>query len=195
MKIYIPSHLRNLVVVDQMCKMIEGYQKEYKESIDPYYYYYSSPSLDYDPVKKFLGICLSDTKDDNIQESERLNKIKNIVNYLTKLFYSVKGCRDKIIEFLGNYSGIEILNVEYSTEDYSMSIYIESIPNPKRNSEEFFKDLFEKFLRSLLMIGNFSLKINKLDLEITGDVNYLVNSDVQIYNEVTYVCKDSEIII
>ena len=84
MNIYIPSHIRrNLRIVDQMCKMIENFYQSNENGInsDPYYYYYTS--INYDPVKKFIGICLSNNLLNNSSDWD------NIFNYLTKLFYSI----------------------------------------------------------------------------------------------------------
>ncbi len=196
MKIYIPSHLRKLNVVDQMCRMIEEYGKSFKEYVDPYYYYYYS--LDSDPVKKFLGICLSGNT--TADEKEQLD---NIVNYLTGVFYSIKGCSEKIFEYLNSYVGLKIINAEYITAAGStvnsqldtVIVDLKNIPNPELNSEEFFKDLFEKFLKSLLIVNVFNLNIESLDLTVSGKVNYEVKTNLEVYNKVTYEITDSELII
>lgn len=186
MKIYIPSHLRSLRLVDQMCKMIEKYQESYKSTVDPYYYYYTS--LDYDPVKKFLGICLANS-------NKPIDEVEIIINYLTNLFYCVVGGKDKIFEYLKNYVGIKIINVDYSIEDYSLSIKMGELPNSELNSEEFFKSSFEEFIKRLLIVSTVSVKIDSDTLKIEESVSYEIRSEASIYNKVTYTYSDEEIII
>ena len=60
MKIYIPKHLRNIEIIDQLYRMIEDYEEQYSSvvstqqgSFDDYYIYSGS-----DPVKNFLRLCI-----------------------------------------------------------------------------------------------------------------------------------------
>ena len=191
MKIYIPSHLRKINVVDQMCRMIEEYGNYYTEYVDPYYYYYYS--LDFDPVKRFLGICLSG----KITDKDQLG---NIVNYLTAVFYSIKGCSSKIFEYLSSFVGLDIIDAEYISTGGSITnqqldtiiINLKNIPNPEKNSEEFFKNLFEEFFKSLLIINVFNLNVESLDLTVSGQVEYCIKTNLEVYNKITYEVTDSD---
>lgn len=179
MKIYIPSHLRHLKIVNQMCKMIEKYQETgyYEEYIDPYEYYYSSVSND--PVKKFIGICLSN-RFTTIEVSE------NIVNYLTKLFYSIKGCGDKIIDYLKTHIGLDISSYEIKTEESSINLYLElaSIPEVLDNNEELFMKLFDDFLKSLMLLDSTNIVIKTLELTISDSISVTVQSGIKVFNAI-----------
>ena len=191
MKIYIPNHLRKINVVDQMCRMIEEYGNYYTEYVDPYYYYYYS--LDFDPVKRFLGICLSGS----ITNKDQLD---NVVNYLTAVFYSIKGCSNKIFEYLSSFVGLSIIRAEYISTGGSIInqqldtiiIDLRNIPNPEKNSEDFFKNLFEEFFKSLLIVNVFNLNIESLDLTVSGKVEYYVKTDLEVYNKITYEVTESD---
>ena len=179
MKIYIPSHLRHLKIVNQMCKMIEKYQETgyYEEYIDPYEYYYSSVSND--PVKKFIGLCLSN-RFTEIEVSE------NIVYYLTKLFYSIKGCGVKIIDNLKTHIGLDILSYEIKTEESSINLYLElaSIPEVLDNNEELFMKLFNDFLKSLMLLDSTNIVIKTLELTISDSISVTVQSGIKVFNAI-----------
>ena len=88
MKIHVPIHLRKIEVIDQMCKMIEEYGENFyidtTDSFENYYYY-----LKLDPVKRFLNLCISRSDLYSGQDYEV------VINYLSRLFYSVKRYRIK----------------------------------------------------------------------------------------------------
>lgn len=177
MKIYIPNHLRRLKIVNQMCKMIEKYQETgyYEEYTDPYKYYYSS--VNNDPVKKFIGICLSDRITD-------VEELENIVNYLTKLFYSIKGCNEKIMEYLKTKVGLNILSYKLKKEDSSIGIDIEleSIPSVVSNNEKFFMKLLIDFLKSLMLLNTTYIIIKTQELVISDRIEVIVQSDLKVFN-------------
>ena len=176
MKIYIPNHLRHLELVNQMCEMIKKYQETgyFEEYTDPYKYYYSS--VNNDPVKKFIGICLSD-RFTEIEESE------NIVNYLTKLFYSIKGCNDKIIDCLKTHIDLEISSYEFKDDKY-LDLELVSIPKVVNNNEEFFVRLFNDFLKNLMLLDSINLIIKTQNLTISDNITVAIQSDIKVYNAV-----------
>jgi hypothetical protein len=83
MKIFIPKNLTNIEIISQLKKMIDGYEDYYEETSNPFdnYYYY----LKNDDVKRFISLCLDETKIDSSQE------YSEVLNYICRLFYSVKG--------------------------------------------------------------------------------------------------------
>ena len=99
MIIYIPKHIRNIGVVNTMCELIEGYNGSVYESNFNNYYYY----LNTDPVNRFLHICISES---DIGNEEKYN---NVINYISKLFYSVKGTL-KVFDFMKKLPMLKLLD-------------------------------------------------------------------------------------
>lgn len=191
MNIYIPSHIRrNLRIVDQMCKMIENFYQSNENGInsDPYYYYYTS--INYDPVKKFIGICLSNNLLNNSSDWD------NIFNYLTKLFYSIKGCPEEIFKYLSDHVKLDIKSYSYDVTSGELVVLIGKIPLSDKNSEKFFRDSFRSFLESLLMVNSFSLNINETELEIIEALDIDFKNELRTYNSVsTELSSDNNIIL
>ena len=191
MNIYIPSHIRrDLRIVDQMCKMIENFYQSNENGInsDPYYYYYTS--INYDPVKKFIGICLSNNLLNNSSDWD------NIFNYLTKLFYSIKGCPEEIFKYLSDHVKLDIKSYSYDVISGELVVLIGKIPLSNKNSEKFFRDSFRSFLESLLMVNSFSLNINETELEIIEALDINFKSELRTYNSVsTELSSDNNIIL
>ena len=191
MNIYIPSHIRrNLRIVDQMCKMIENFYQSNENGInsDPYYYYYTS--INYDPVKKFIGICLSNNLLNNSSDWD------NIFNYLTKLFYSIKGGPEEIFKYLSDHVKLDIKSYSYDVTSGELVVLIGKIPLSDKNSEKFFRDSFRSFLESLLMVNSFSLNINETELEIIEALDIDFKNELRTYNSVsTELSSDNNIIL
>ena len=182
MKIYIPNHLRRLRIVNQMCKMIEKYQETgyYEEYTDPYKYYYSS--VNNDPVKKFIGVCLSDTTTGD--KAAGIEELENIVNYLTKLFYSIKGCNEKIIECLKTKLGLKISSSEFKKEKslISLDIELKSMPTVVSNNEKFFIESFTDFLKSLMLLNTIYIVIKTHKLTISDSIKIAIQTDLKVFN-------------
>ena len=176
MKIYIPKHLRKLKVVEQLCKMIEKYQTAYYETPVNLYEYYSL-QLNNDPVKKFIGICFADSFNE-----EDLKKSENIVNYFTKLFYSIKGCNVEVLNHLKNDLNLDIKNIEFLTgENNKTSLDIElSDFQRKRNDEVFFLNLLKEFLYNLILVDDINIKLRESELVIKEEVSYSIQADLRI---------------
>ena len=190
MKIYIPSHLRGLELVDQMCKMIEvygrDYQEDYNTSFTDFYEFY----LKSDPVKKFLGMMIKK----GLGQSEEVYESQ--INYISSLFYSVKGT-EKVLyyirEFLG--SGNDPLhpnpnplivfdpNIPMTYAGTYLTIVIDSIT---LKDENLFFESFMNFLEALLYFDseNSIVKINLVSLIIDSELRNYV--DVNLINYVEY---------
>ena len=175
MIIYIPNHLeQNLPIVKQLSSMIQEYSKLYGEvdslgSFDYYYAHYNS-----DSVRSFIELCLP--KENYSNDSE----YSGIVDYLTKLFYSVKGTylvflymkKYLKIDFIGeikytiNHIQFEIS--EITTHD--LSVYISRL-----------KD----FLASLLYYGDLEATINTINLRIEETISNSISVGIKRYKEFT----------
>ena len=169
MKLYVPSHLKKLKVVEDLCRMIGEYSGLSSENSDPFYYYYKQ--LIYDPVKRFVGICLA-TEDSG-------EKVENIINYLTSLFYGVKGCT-KVFDYLVTHLGIEIDELNYDIKTGSLSINLKEVPTTTAD-EELFRKTFEDFLKSLLYVNKVSISIEKYNLTIERTQNLIINTSLKTF--------------
>ena len=146
MVIFIPSHLeKNIPIVNQMSSMINEYTEKYgnDDSLGSFDYYYSHYSID--PLKRFIELCLN--KDDYIDNGTEdvENSYSDVVNYLVKKFYSVKGTA-LVFEYMERYlnfsfvsgykysiSGVEFTISYVKTTD--LSIYIKTLDNKIKLSD------------------------------------------------------------
>ena len=186
MDLYIPQHLRRIKLLEHLIVLLQDYRrKEEVESFDKY-----REILKTDPVKRFLDLVLflnekreiedvenriSEGENVSTEEKERIEEIKqwrrNCINYITTLFYSVKGTF-KVIHFIIDY---KVLDLDYISDedrgiDYTVSkieIRLRSIP-PNMDDELFCKSL-EEFLCALLYFGTFHLEINNVITEINDN--------------------------
>lgn len=173
MKIYIPPHIRELGIVKDLCAMIIGYseilatENDSKNSLDYYYYY---KTLDYDSVKSFVGICKhlnNSSEDENTSEDEIT--LENEINYITNLFYTVKGTI-KVFDFLKLYLNFEF-TYEYRINSNELSISLSENTYNRffKPDEELFKDRFENFLKAVLYIKNLNIGIREVELDTIRD--------------------------
>jgi hypothetical protein len=138
--------------------MIRAYSGVYSEeagSFDYYYYYYSS-----DGVKKFLQLCIQES---DIPEG---NDYTEVINYLHRLFYSVKGTL-KVFDYMKEYLGIPFVgDIVYTVNEIrfeiseittlDMSIYIKYM---------------KEFLSRLLYYNDLKSSIDVMNLIISGSIS------------------------
>lgn len=171
MKLYIPSHLRKIEIIDQMAKMIQEYSTNYYESttdsFDDYYY-----SLRTDPVKKFLNLCIPE---DSIDESQ---DYEDVINYLSRLFYSVKGTV-KVFDYMRSF-----LNLGFEGDIVYTTRYIEfNLTNITLSDENLFYESMRDFLNALLYFQELRVNIGTINLILTGNIDNFVGSNLTCYNE------------
>ena len=171
MKVYIPSHLRNIEIVDQMAKMIQEYSTNYYEqstdSFGDYYY-----SLKNDPVSKFLNLCISedDIKGDQTYE--------DVINYLSRLFYSVKGTI-KVFDYMKSFLGLKFEgDIIYTTELIEFNLSEVTI-----SDENLFYESLKDFLDALLYYQRLETNIGTTNLVLTGNFSNYIGSNLICYNE------------
>lgn len=178
MVIHIPSHLENIKIVSQLSELIKGYSEYYSEysgSFDYYYYYYA-----FDGVKKFLNLCIkqSDVPEDNDYDS--------VIDYLAKLFYSVKGTL-RVFDYMKIYLGIPFVgDIIYTVNDIKfeiseittvdMSVYIKCM---------------KEFLDALLYYNDLKSSINVINLIISGKISNSISTGLIKYKEFTAIEETS----
>lgn len=188
MVIYIPSHLEEtLPIVKQMSQLIQGYSEVYGQtntlgSFDDYYTHYSS-----DSVRRFIELCLpSPDPSDYLEDPEKLKELQDIrtgtINYLVKLFYSVKGTRH-VFKFMKDHLNIDmdLETVEYTinylkftinevTVQYDLHVFITSM---------------KEFLSALLYYGDLATIIELVNFKIKEIISNNISLGISRYKEFT----------
>lgn len=171
MNIYIPKHLRKLGIVEDLCNLIKGYQEEHNKDtnskFDADYHFNKYKALSYDPVKKFVGICIITS--DNSGSTYDANFNDDKINYITEIFYSLSGSY-KIFDMLVKLLGLKI------EVDYQINLgylKIELITSEKDTykslfglNEELFYNSFSEFLNTLLFFKKVDIIYKKHELKI-----------------------------
>ena len=172
MVIYIPNHLKNAVpILSSLSEMITTYSKEYgfstTDSFDDYCEYYSI-----NLVKKFIELCLES------EEFSDNNDKENIVNYLVRLFYSVKGT-SKIFDYMERFLGV-VFNGEVK---YSVNEVIFDIKEITVKDAQLYVDCLKGFLSALLYYGDLIAKISTINFEISEVIEVSIAGNVNKYKE------------
>ena len=137
------GHLIELPILQQMVKMYEEYQGNYyKNTQNSFQNYYSS--FDIDPVRDFVETNMGPY----IEETDA--DYENVINYVTRMFYSVKGTA-KVFDYMDRFfPGIRRSgDVVYDGETLSLALVLDSALD---NTVEFREALLE-FLQTLLYLG------------------------------------------
>lgn len=173
MKIYIPNHLKKLEIIDQLEKMINEYSNYYinpTSSFDDYLY-----NLKNDPVKRFISICIPENSI-NLENQT----YENVINYISRLFYSVKGTI-KVFTYMKRYLGLNFIGeVIYTTR------YIEiNLSEITLSDENLFYDSLTDFLSALLYFQDLKTNIDIINLELVGEISNSIGSNLKCYKKFT----------
>lgn len=176
MKIYIPNHLRKLAVVDQLAKMVEAYSEKITNTEDSTAAVNQSKCTD--PVKKFIYMRLDSSAEIFTSGSQNY---ADVVNYLTSLFYSVKGTR-KVLDYMKKYLGFSDNEVVYDVK--SISIFP---TGANLGDESLYYDTLLEFLSELLYFEEFKTDIGSVNLLIDHNVvtKVLASKDIHCYKTIT----------
>ena len=183
MELYIPENLRRIPVISQLCKLVEEYAKYYEEepadSFNDYDFY-----LSYDPVKKFIGLCIPEEKfEDQKARGEVWSKDQDyttIVNYLSKLFYSVKGTR-LVLDYMKKYLDLKFVGEIIYTPGYIKF----SLDTINISDEYLFRDLMDGFLKALLFWSELYVNIAHLSLNIDETIESYIQGGVITFTTYT----------
>ena len=176
MKIYIPQHLKKLKIFSDLCRMVEEYATNYEDPTSSFDSYQSYMKID--PVKRFIGYCVKEVGEDQDYEV--------ILDYLTRMFYSVRGTR-KIFDYMKRFLGINFIGEPVYT--------IKSISFTLDNSlvgEDIavFNRYLVEFLNYLLYYESLNYRINGLGLEIKDNLEFYCGIGTTTFK----LYKDIEII-
>ena len=172
MIVHVPSHLRqNIPIIDQMAKLIEEYTKQFgnESSLGSFDYYYSYYSID--PVKRFIELCL----DPDDYEEESYN---DIVSYLVKRFYSVKGT-SFVFDYMEKYLDFNFTKGYH----YSVNEIIFEIDEVKTTDLAMYIKSLKEFLSALLYYGDLAATIRLAELSVEETISSYIDYDFVKFRE------------
>lgn len=176
MVIYIPNHLKESIpLLKDMTKMIEKYNKDYRtKSVGSFDLYYNHQNLS--SIRKFIEICLNNS---DVKFPEGIDQ-ENIINYLSALFYNVKGTR-RVFDYMRDYLGISIKKEEIT---YTVSSLVLNIDEISTTNIFTYVESLKDFLSSLLYYGDLVSEIKKISLKVNDSIKVSISSVIQKYKEV-----------
>lgn len=168
MRIYIPQHLKKLGIFSDLGKMISEYESQY---VAPQYSFSGYQSyMKIDPVLRFVGFCIKKGEDQDQEEYQA------ILDYVTRLFYSVRGTR-RVFDYISRYLGIKFIgNPVYTVKTISFSIQNDTT----WYDVSLFNSYLLEFLECLLYYESISYKVD-LNLNIIETKEFYCGIDVMTY--------------
>lgn len=177
MKIYIPQHLKKLGIFNDLAKMVAKYEEGYKDPTSSFDSYQSYMKID--PVLRFVSFCI---KEESLSEED----YRSVLDYVTRLFYSVRGTR-KVFDYMTRYLGIEF----EGTPVYTIKNINFAIKNKKEWYDvSLFNNYILDFLDYLLYFENMNYRVD-LGLNIKEDLDFYCGLGVLTYK--IYDITDMEV--
>ena len=169
MRIYIPQHLKKLGIFRDLAKMITEYESKYY--VAPQYSFSGYQSyMKIDPVLRFVGFCIKKEEDQSQEEYQA------IIDYVTRLFYSVRGTR-RVFDYISRYLGIKFVgNPVYTVKTISFSIENDTT----WYDVSLFNSYLLEFLECLLYYESLSYKVD-LNLNIQETKEFYYGVDIMTY--------------
>ena len=158
MNIYIPQHLKKIGIFSDMCKMIEAYAQNYEDPTSSFDSYQSYMKID--PVMRFIGYCIKEVREDQDYQV--------VLEYLTRMFYSVRGTR-KVFDYMRRFLGINFIGEPVYTIK-SISFTLDS--SLVGEDISLFNRYLTEFLNYLLYYESLSYRIDGLGLEIKDNLEF-----------------------
>ena len=130
-----------------------------------------------DPVMRFIGYCIKEVPENQDYQS--------VLNYLTRLFYSVRGTR-KVFEYMKKYLGIEFVGDPI----YTVNTISFTLSNNIVDSDiALFNKYLIEFLDNLIYYGKLNYYISGLELEVKDRLEFYCGVESITYK----LYKDIEI--
>lgn len=179
--IYIPNHLKKLKIISDFYNMLTTYETEnpLRASDD-----FLVGDIDEvvkvnqgDPVYYFTWCIL---RDKVLSEGNDEEYLHNIVTYITKLFYCVKGTM-KVFDFMEKYLHLDFAE---SARFENGNTLVFKLSNISGFSSEFsvnFDNALRKFLSRLIYSSSLGHSYENIELVIEGDLKQTISSNVKVY--------------
>lgn len=172
LNVYIPVHLRNNIkIFNQLYKLLTEYnsnpiysQMDVDDSFESYNSYLAN-----DPVKTFVKFCLP-------EDTIKVGDYKTTINYITHLFYSVKGTI-KVIEYMKSYLNLK-LNDDFF---YSPKKIRLSFKELNTLNDTLFYNLLRDFLNALLYFNTAIVSTTDGDFYLDDVIKNVVGNKIITY--------------
>jgi hypothetical protein len=168
MTIFVPQHLRKIPLLGELCEIIKRYAEEYEQTSSSFDDYRSYMKID--PVKRFIGMCLNDYYQRIGGEFDEV-----ALNYLTRLFYSVRGTYNVIV-FSERYLGLQFESVSYTPR--ALSFILDHIIG---NDVSLFDEYINTFYHYLLYSGDLNYKVKDLTVTIDESLSLFGGNGIVSY--------------
>lgn len=196
MNIFIPKYLRERVkIIDQLYNMIRAYYEEYSQTKeeDSFDQFRFSRRNDY--VVRFLDYVIptkyitTEVNGETVTVEDKTTR-ETALNYLSKLFYSVKGTY-KVLDYLIDYNilnadenwwNLNNLNnnkVDISYTARSIDVKVDELPDGL--DRELYCDYLEKFLCALLYFEFLTINIGKMSTSMSEKTEVYLNRGQSFY--------------
>lgn len=196
MNIYIPKYLRERVkIVDQLYNMIREYYDEYSKTTEPDSFDQFRFSRRNDYVVRFLDYVIplkyttAEINGETVSVEDKTTR-ETALNYLSKLFYSVKGTY-KVLDYLIDYNILNADNnwwdlnnsnsnkVDISYTARSIDIKVDKLPDGL--DRELYCDYLEKFLCALLYFEFLTINIGEMSSSMSERTEVHLNRGQSFY--------------
>jgi hypothetical protein len=168
MRIYIPQHLKKLGIFRDLGRMVEEYERSYQDVPTSFTDYQNYMKID--PVLRFVSFCIKRGEEQSEEEYVA------ILEYVTRLFYSVRGTR-RVLDYVGRYLGIRFIgNPIYTVKTLSFSIANQT----EWYDVSLFNTYLLDFLSALLYYESISYKVN-LNLEVQETKDLYMGIGIKTY--------------
>ena len=168
MRIYIPQHLKKLGIFRDLGRMVEEYEKNYQDPPSSFTDYQNYMKID--PVLRFVSFCIKQ------EEGQTEEEYMAILEYVTRLFYSVRGTK-RVLDYIGRYLGIKFIgNPIYTVKTISFSIANQT----EWYDVSLFNSYLLDFLSALLYYESISYKVD-LNLEVKETKDFYMGIGVKTY--------------
>lgn len=179
--IYIPNHLKKLKIISDFYNMLTTYETEnpLRTSDD-----FLVGDIDEvvkvnqgDPVYYFTWCIL---RDKVLSEGNDEKYLHNIVTYITKLFYCVKGTM-KVFDFMEKYLHLDFAESARFENGNTLVFKLSSISGFSSEFSVNFDNALRKFLSRLIYSSSLGHFYENIELVIEGDLKQTISSNVKVY--------------
>lgn len=189
-KIYIPQHLKKIPIISNFYNLLNAYETENPmRTVDTYVIGNISEVIEQkkeDPVYYFIWNIV-----ENNYKNFSINYKNNLVTYLTKLFYSVKGTC-KVFDFME--SKLFLSFSSYPTfENGNLKFQLKKVIDFNENASTNFSQAIKNFLARLLYFKESENTYGTVTITVVETFEYEINSNVIPYKTFTILLKNPDI--
>lgn len=179
--IYIPNHLKKFKIISDFYNMLTEYESQHpmrgsddflKGDIEEVVMKNQE-----DPVYYFIWCIVKNKLMDVTKDSEYIH---NLVLYLTKLFYCVKGTM-KIFDFMEKYLHLKFAESPKFENGNTLIFKLEEISGFPSEFSVDFDNALQNFLSRLIYSSDFGYSYEKIELTIDYSFKQLITSDLKVY--------------